>query len=144
MSDTLERPILVVEDSPEDFEVLSRAFRKAEMFVPLQRAEDGQEALNYLHRLIGIGDDVPPPALILMDLNLPGIDGVELIKQIKSSPKTAAIPLLVLTTSHSERDVQQTYAAGANSFLSKPSDMAGYIRLAQMIKAYWFECAILP
>jgi len=139
-------PILVVEDSPEDFEVLSRAFKKAEILLPLKHCVDGQEAMDYLHfRGDYQGDpDCVRPSFVLMDLNLPGIDGRGIIEQIKSDPALSTIPLIVFTTSRSEKDVEETYRAGANSFLPKPVDMDGYVKVAQILKSYWFEYAILP
>jgi CheY-like chemotaxis protein len=143
---TKVKSILVVEDSPEDYEVLLRAFKKAEILVPLFHACDAHDAMDFLlRRGIYSGEGTASqPALVLMDLNLPGMDGVALIRGIKADPPLSIIPLIVLTTSRSDLDVQTAYAAGANSYIPKPVDMAGYVRLAQMLKAYWFECAILP
>jgi len=139
-------PILVVEDSPEDYEVLTRAFRKAEILLPLVRCKDGQDCMDYLHGSgVYAGDsDCIRPSFVMMDLNLPGVDGTRMIELIKNDPALVTIPLIVFTTSRSERDVQEAYRAGANSFLPKPVDMDGYVKVAQMLKTYWFEFAILP
>lgn len=139
-------PILVVEDSPEDYEVLTRAFKKAEILLPLTRCKDGADAMDYLKSRGEYQGEKsgPRPAFVLMDLNLPGVDGCQMIQQIKDDPALTTIPLIVFTTSRSEKDVEQTYRAGANSFMPKPVDMEGYVKIAQVLKTYWFECAILP
>src|SRR5690554_3307805 len=115
-------PILVVEDSPEDYEVLTRAFRKAEILLPLKVCPDGEDLMHYLHCDGPYTDDDAciRPGFILMDLNLPGASGLQLIERIKSDPAFVTIPLIVFTTSRSEKDVEETYRAGANSFVPKP------------------------
>ncbi|HEY8963612.1 MAG TPA: response regulator [Alphaproteobacteria bacterium] len=139
-------PILVVEDSPEDYEVLTRAFKKAEILLPLRHCKDGAEAMDYLKCRGEYQNDTSciRPAFVLMDLNLPGVDGTHMIQQIKDDPTLTTIPLIVFTTSRSEKDVEETYRAGANSFMPKPVDMEGYVKVAQILKSYWFEYAILP
>jgi len=139
-------PVLVVEDSPEDYEVLKRAFKKAEILLPLVHCKDGVDAMNYL-KCEGVyqGDqNCIRPSFVLMDLNMPGVDGCSVIQQIKNDPALSTIPLIVFTTSRSEKDVEETYRAGANSFMPKPVDMDGYVKVAQILKSYWFEYAILP
>jgi len=140
------KPVLVIEDSPEDFEVLERAFAKAEILLPLYRCRDGDDALAFLFRSGRYADDpyVTRPALILMDLNMPGTDGAEVLKRVKADPALKSIPAVVLSTSRSLQDINESYLSGANSYIQKPVDMAGYIRMAQMLKTYWFECSILP
>ena len=139
-------PILVVEDSPEDYEVLTRAFKKAEILLPLVHCKDGADAMDYLK---GQGvyqghANCARPSFVLMDLNMPGVDGCSVIQKIKQDPTLNTIPLIVFTTSRSEKDVEETYRAGANSFMPKPVDMDGYVKVAQILKSYWFEYAILP
>ena len=86
----------------------------------------------------------PAPAIILLDLNLPGTDGREVLKEIKSDPGLRMIPVIVLTSSSDERDIQACYAAGANSYLKKPVDLKGFIEAATRLKDFWLEIAILP
>lgn len=140
------RPILVIEDSPEDFEVLVRAFSKAEILLPLYRCKDGDEALEFIFRRGRYESDpyAITPALILLDLNLPGTDGYKVLSQIKEDKSIRSLPVIVLSTSKSDTDVRKSYDAGANNYMQKPVDMDGYVRMARMIKTYWFECSILP
>lgn len=145
-SNTSLKPILVIEDSPEDFEVLVRAFNKAEILLPLYRCRDGADALDFLFHKGRYTDDpyAIRPAIILLDLNMPGTDGYEVLKEIKSNRALFLTPVIVLSTSKSENDVKKSYEMGANSYIQKPVDMEGYVRMAKMIKTYWFECSVLP
>ncbi len=138
--------ILVVEDSPEDFEATQRGFRKAGLRNSIIHCEDGDEALDYLYRRGRYADpkDAPRPAVILLDLNLPGTDGREVLEQVKSDPQLRSIPVVVLTTSSDDRDIQECYQAGANSFIQKPVDLDGFLEAMQRLKDFWLEIAILP
>ncbi len=140
------KPILVIEDSPEDFEVLVRAFNKAEILLPLYRCKDGADALEFLFKRGRYENDpyAVSPAVILLDLNMPGTDGYEVLREIKTNRALFLTPVIVLSTSKSESDVKKSYELGANSYIQKPVDMEGYVRMAKMIKSYWFECSVLP
>ena len=140
------KPILVIEDSPEDFEVLVRAFNKAEILLPLYRCKDGDDAIEILFRKWRYEQDpfVVTPTIILLDLNMPGTDGYEVLAKIKGNKESMKTPVIVLSTSKSEDDVKRSYEAGANNYIQKPVDMDGYVRMARMLKSYWFECSILP
>ena len=122
MSTRTEQSILLVEDSPEDYEVTVRAFRKANLVNPVFRCQDGEEALDYLYQRGRYADpeQAPRPGLILLDLNLPGTDGREVLAQVKSDAQLRTIPVIVLTTSADERDIEGCYRAGANSYIQKP------------------------
>ena len=146
MNDTPNQPILLVEDSPEDFETTQRAFRKAGLKNPIVLCADGDEALDYLHRRGRFADPAlaPLPGIILLDLNLPGTDGRQVLEEVKSSPELRHIPVIVLTTSSDERDVAACYRAGANSYVQKPVDMDGFMRAIARLNDYWFEVVILP
>lgn len=140
------QPILVVEDSPEDFEATSRAFRRAGLRNPMLHCTTGDEALDFLHRR-GRYEDArhsPRPGVILLDLNLPGTDGREVLQEIKRSDDLAAIPVIVLTTSSDSRDVDACYQAGASSYIQKPVDLDGFMRAIQRLHDYWFEVVVLP
>jgi CheY-like chemotaxis protein len=139
-------PILIVEDSPEDFEATVRALREARVTSLIHRCQDGDEALEYLQRGGRYRDAAisPRPGLILLDLNLPGTDGREALNLIKGNDALRAIPVIVLTTSSDERDIEIAYLAGANSYIQKPVDMDDYMRLIRLIAEYWFSAVILP
>jgi CheY-like chemotaxis protein len=146
MTTRTEDAILLVEDSPEDYEVTVRAFRKANLLNPVFRCEDGEEALDYLYRRGRYADpsSAPRPGLVLLDLNLPGTDGRQVLAQIKSDAQLRTIPVIVLTTSADERDIEGCYRAGANSYVQKPVSLDAFLRSVQLLKSYWFEVAILP
>ena len=140
------QPILLVEDSPEDFEATLRAFRKSGLKNTVQRCEDGDEALDYLHRRGKYADPAssPRPGVILLDLNLPGTDGRQVLNDIKGSEHLRDIPVVVLTTSADERDITACYRAGANSYIQKPVDIDGFMKAIERLNGYWFEVVILP
>ena len=138
--------ILIVEDSDIDYETTIRAFKKSSMANPVHRCEDGEEALDYLYHRNQFSDKdkSPRPDLILLDLNLPGTDGREVLEEIKKDPKLKTIPVIVLTTSSDDKDIEKCYQAGANSYIQKPVDLQGFFEAIQRLKDFWFEVAILP
>lgn len=138
--------IMLIEDGAEDFEALMRALRKAGIHNPVYRFSHGEEALDYL---IQRGRYFKPgaaarPDIILLDLNLPGADGREVLQQIKSNPQLCSIPVIVLTGSQSQEDVAACYRAGANSYMLKPRSVAELANVILRLKQYWFEAAVLP
>jgi two-component system response regulator len=132
------QPILIVEDSEDDFEATIRAFKRANLKNPVQWAPSGQEALDMLATM------PTRPGLILLDLNMPGLDGRKTLEMIKSNPQWRKIPVVILTTSDDERDIEGCYALGANTYVQKPVDLDGLFAAIQRLKEYWFEIAILP
>jgi CheY-like chemotaxis protein len=140
------QPILLVEDSPEDYEATVRAFKRSGLKNPIFRCEDGDNALDFLHRRgrYENPEESPRPGVILLDLNLPGTDGREVLTEIKQDEQLKQIPVIVLTTSNDSRDVDSCYLAGANSYIQKPVDMEGFIRAIERLKGYWFEVVVLP
>jgi len=143
------QPILVVEDSPEDFETTRRGLRKAGISHPIVHCEDGDEALQLLRRSAEAPDGGNPgggalPSMILLDLNLPGTDGREVLSEIKEDPVLREIPVIVLTTSQDERDVRVCYRAGANSYIHKPVHIEAFMKAIQCLTEYWFEVVLLP
>lgn len=138
--------ILIVEDSPEDYETTIRALKKSGVSNNIVRCEDGDEALDYLYRHSKYADPKtsPRPGIILLDLNLPGTDGREVLAEIKNNNDLKKIPVIVLTTSSDERDIEQCYADGANSYIHKPVDLPGFFVAISRLKDYWFEIVILP
>ena len=138
--------ILIVEDSPEDYTATKRAFEKAGLANPIHRCKHGDEALDYLFRKGEYSDieKYPLPGIILLDLNLPGTDGREVLEKIKNDNKLKKIPVIVLTTSEDEKDIEQCYEEGANSYVHKPVDLDGFMKAIQKLKDYWFEINIFP
>lgn len=140
------QPILIVEDSPEDYEATLRTFRKARLPNPVFHCVDGDEALDYLYQR-GTYREVaraPRPGIILLDLNLPGTDGHEVLAAIKHDPHLKHIPVIVLTPSSDERDLQACYTAGANSCIVKPVDIDGLFWALEQLQDYRPEVVMLP
>lgn len=139
-------PLLVVEDSNEDFEVLQRFLHRSAMTVPIQRCVSGEQALAFLYRTDAYsGQDCPPrPALIVLDLNLPGTDGREVLRRIKQDDNLKTIPVVIFTTSSNPKDIEECYQYGANSYIVKPINFAQLKRDVQVLIDYWFEVTMLP
>ena len=135
--------ILLVEDSPADVRVTRRAFKKAGLENPIEHCADGRRAINYL-LLSKRADGAPKPSLVLLDLNLPGVDGREVLRTIKHNSDFRKIPVVILSTSDDERDVQDCYALGANSYLKKPHDLDGFVSAMLSLSDFWFKTAELP
>jgi CheY-like chemotaxis protein len=144
--DLLSQPILLVEDSPEDYETTERAFRRSGLKNPIFRCADGEEALDFLYRRGKYADPQtsPRPGVVLLDLNLPGTDGREVLNEIKNDPDLKQIPVIVLTTSKDDRDIEVCYRCGANSYVQKPVDLEGFMHAIERLNDYWFEVVILP
>ncbi|MFA6104953.1 MAG: response regulator, partial [Victivallaceae bacterium] len=111
-------PVLIVEDNHEDYESILRVFKKLGIANALYRCENGTDALDFIHQRNSYGTDAkaPRPGIVLLDLNLPGTDGREVLKEIKADPHLKSIPVVVLTTSDSDRDISECYLNGANSY----------------------------
>jgi len=137
--------ILLVEDSRADVKIIERALREGNVAHRLTVIPDGRKALDYLVRLQDpdAGEDLEPD-LILLDLNLPGIDGCQVLTQIKNDPLLRIIPVVVLTTSRRDEDVLQTYQAGANTYIQKPAEYPHYRDLVLTLRRYWHETALGP
>ena len=138
--------ILIVEDSDDDYMATVRAFKKANLINPVQRCTNGDQALDYLLQRGEFSDPAkaPRPNIILLDLNLPGTDGKEVLRMIKADSELQKIPVVVLTTSNAERDIEQCYEMGANSYVQKPVDLVGFIQSVARLTDYWFNVSILP
>ena len=132
------QPLAVVEDSDEDFEALSRVLRETTSREGVKRYLSGEDALSGL-----IGGEDPRPALIILDLNLPGIRGMEVLAQLKADPALRRVPVIVLSGSSREEDVDAAYEAGANAYLSKPLDYAELRRIVISLHEFW-RIASLP
>jgi len=131
--------ILMVEDNPSDVALTQRALAKSRITNELVVAEDGQEALDYLFATgKHTGRDVSDiPTLVLLDLKLSGIDGLEVLRQIRLDPRTRRLPVVIMTTSKEEQDVSQSYDLGANSYIRKPVDFDQFVEAVQQLGLYW-------
>jgi CheY-like chemotaxis protein len=137
--------ILVVEDSAEDYEATVRALGRASLTAPIVRCVDGDDALDWLYRQGDYaGKQLPPPLLILLDLNLPGTDGREALTAIKADAELSHIPVVVLTTSSNPRDVADCYRAGANTYIIKPVNLPLFYEAVACLVQYWLQVAALP
>lgn len=136
MSDNLS-PILMVEDRAVDLDLTKRAFARRHLLNPIQVARNGEEALAYIDRWEA-GE--PLPVFILLDLKLPKITGLEVLRQLKNHPKFHTIPVIVLTTSNEDQDIEEAYALGCNSYIRKPVEFSKFMEVASHIEVYW--CAM--
>ena len=135
--------VLLVEDSPGDVRLTREAFRDAHLSVRLHVAQDGVEAMAFLRRE-GIHSQAPRPDLILLDLNLPRMDGREVLAQVKRDEALKTIPTVILTTSDSEADIVKSYQLQANAFLSKPVQLDAFEGLVKSISDFWLTKVKLP
>jgi CheY-like chemotaxis protein len=121
-------------------------FYRAGLTNPIQWCGDGEDALDYLFRrgTYSDPDSAPRPGIILLDLNLPGTDGREVLRTLKVDPMLQKIPVIVLSTSSDERDINESYRDGANSYIVKPVDLDGFIQAIQRLRDYWFEVVVMP
>lgn len=138
--------ILLVEDNPADVKITQRAVKESGLAVDLIVVRDGLEAVEYLLRQGGQKDSVSwrGPDLILLDLNLPRMNGREVLERIRATPSLRTVPVVVLTTSRRQEDVEQMYAAGANTYMEKPRDFHTFVVVLQTIHRYWMDLALLP
>jgi two-component system, chemotaxis family, response regulator Rcp1 len=135
--------VLLVEDSPGDVRLTREAFKDAKIHINLHVAPDGKEAMAFLMRE-GQYANAPRPDLILLDLNLPKKDGREVLEEIKESSELKTIPVVVLTTSASDEDVLRSYRLHANSYITKPVDLDGFLKVVNSIDNFWLSVVKLP
>lgn len=136
--------VLLVEDSPGDVRLTREAFRDAYISVRLHVATDGLEAMAFLRREGEENAQAPRPDIILLDLNLPKMDGREVLAQIKEDPRLKTIPTVILTTSDAEADILKSYELKANAYLSKPVELDAFDGLVKSIGDFWVTQAKLP
>jgi two-component system response regulator len=131
--------ILLVEDNPDDVELTLLAFEEAKLPHEIVVATDGEDALEYLFATGKYAETDPTvlPEVVLLDLNLPKVDGVETLKRLRADERTRRLPVVMLTSSSWERDIVRSYDAGANSFLQKPVDFTTFLDTARAIGGYW-------
>jgi CheY-like chemotaxis protein len=138
--------LLMAEDDPDDRLLSQVAVDEAQLAIDLRFVEDGEDLMNYLR---GQGkyagpSQAPRPQLILLDLNMPRKDGREALQEIKSEPGLRSIPVVVLTTSRDEQDIQRSYELGVSGYVTKPYSLGGLTHVMEMIGKYWFEVVELP
>ena len=132
------RPILLVEDNPMDVDLTLEAFREQGVPNPVTVCRDGEEALDYL-AAHGSAADAGFPALVLLDLRLPKIDGIEVLRHVRRDEVWQQVPVVVLTTSRESSDISTAYQLGVNSYLVKPVDFGAFIDVVEAIKTYWLR-----
>lgn len=135
--------ILLVEDNPGDIRLTREAFGEYKIANNLSVVTDGEMALKYLHRE-GKYASAPVPDMILLDLNLPKIDGREVLREIKSDPQIRRIPVIVLSTSESEIDIETSYNNYANCYITKPIDFMQFMKVIKELQSFWVSIVRLP
>ena len=143
---SLKKTILLVEDNPDDEMLTLRAMKKNKILNDIVVSRDGSEALEYI---FGTGkyegrDVADSPQLILLDLNLPKIGGLEVLKRIREDSRTCLFPVVILTSSREERDLVESYKLGANSYIRKPVDFNQFVEAVQQLRLYWLVLNELP
>ena len=140
------KPILLVEDNPDDEALALRAFKRSNMGNEIIIAHDGEEALDYLFGRGQYADRNVAllPAVVLLDLKLPKIDGLEVLRQIRNNPATKGLPVVILTSSKHEEDMVKSYNLGANSYVRKPVDFNEFVNAVGQLGMYWLLLNELP
>lgn len=146
MIGNIAQTLLVIEDSDEDFEALRRVMQRQEVVSHVFRCTDGDEALDFLYHTGAYQNPqtAPRPSIILLDLNLPGTDGREVLEQIKQDKNLKSIPVVVFTTSSNPRDIEICYRFCAVSYILKPIDINRLVETIQSFITYWLDITILP
>ena len=146
MKEKQQQPLLIIEDSDEDFTALTRMINKAKIPNPIYRCEDGESALDFLRHEGEYKDELlsPRPSLIVLDLNLPGTDGREVLAEFKSDHNLQTIPVVIFSTSSNPKDVNACYRQGVSGYIVKPMDTKHLNQLVQNFLDYWFKAVELP
>jgi len=146
MNTTTNQSFLIVEDSDEDFFAFERIMRRLSVTQTIYRCSDGDEALDFLYHRGQYTDpeQAPRPSIILLDLNLPGIDGRDVLAQIKQDSDLNIIPVIVFTTSSNPKDIEICYQQGVNSYIIKPININKLMRSIEILIEYWFGANTLP
>jgi two-component system response regulator len=132
-----ERVVLLVEDNPDDVELTIRAFKKSNIGNRVVVVQDGAEALAWLFGSDGDGAARPLPEVVLLDLKLPKVDGLEVLRRIRENERTRLLPVVVLTSSNEERDMVESYRLGANSYVRKPVEFSEFLDASRQLGLYW-------
>lgn len=134
--------ILLVEDSLSDIRLIREALKETPVLVDITVAQDGVEATDYLRK--AEAELAARPDLVLLDLNLPRKNGLEVLAEIKASPNLKEIPVLIMTSSRADRDIKEAYRLNANCYIAKPSELADFVHVLRGIEEFWFGTATLP
>lgn len=135
-----EKVILLVEDNPDDEDLALRAIKKNNIVSRVVVARDGVEALDYLHGGDASGADRSSiPTVVLLDLKIPKVDGLEVLRRLRAHPRTRLIPVVILTSSMDEKDIVQGYALGANSYVRKPVNFTDFVATVKQLGLYWLS-----
>lgn len=136
----------MAEGTPAEQELAQRALEDGMIYCDLRIVSDGREALDYLHRRNGYADpkQAPRPDLLLLDLNMPQVDGKEVLREVKANSQFAAIPIIVRTTSRHDEDVVRSYELGCNPFISKPGEIDAFVETVRALGQHWFQLVALP
>lgn len=132
--DCLTRPILLIEDNPMDVDLTLRAFSRRKLINPIEVARDGEEALSWIPRWEA---GKPLPLVVLLDLKLPRVDGLEVLRQFRKARVSRTVPVVVLTSSKEDKDIEAAYCHHANSYIVKPVDFDKFMDVATQIELYW-------
>ena len=143
MLDKTTAQILLVEDNPADVLLMQEAFSDSTIVEDIHVAIDGEEALDFVHKK-GKFRDVITPDLILLDLNLPKIDGREVLAELNKDDRLRRIPVIVLSSSKVEKDILESYDNSANCYIVKPIELEKFVKIVEMIESFWFGLASLP
>jgi len=135
--------ILLVEDNPDHVELILRTLRDNNLLNQVHVVTNGEEALDFLYRR-GKYADAPRPVLTLLDIKLPRVDGIEVLKRIKADPELKSMPVVMLTTSADEQEIVESYSCGANSYIVKPLDFDQFVKAIKAVKLYWLVINSLP
>ena len=130
-------PILLVEDNAADVELTLRAFKRRKVSNPIAVARDGEEALDYVYRRGAFATRAPVPGVILLDLRLPKVDGLEVLREVKRHAVYRNVPVIVLTTSAEDGDIRKSYELGAASYIVKPVEFERFLEVIERIDLYW-------
>lgn len=137
--------ILLVEDNPDDIDLTLRALKKSNILNDVVVARDGEEALDYL---FGTGahanEPMPIPQVILLDLKLPRIGGIEVLRRLRANARTCFVPVVILTSSTEDRDLKRCYELGANSYVHKPVDFGQFVEATRALGVYWLALNVMP
>ena len=133
-TNSMSGAIVLVEDNPVDLDLTLRAFRTRKLVNPIEVARDGEEAVTMINEW---DEERQPPVVVLLDLKLPKVSGLEVLRQIKENKKFNKVPVVVLTSSSEEKDIELAYEYGANSYIVKPVDFDKFVEVAKYIDIYW-------
>ena len=142
VTDSKPKKVVVADDDQSAIELLREAFERSSLTCEIDAVFSGQQLLDYLKKVDAAMEE--RPSLILLDLNMPGKDGRQTLLEIKADPRMKDIPIIIMTSSELEEDVDKSYQCGVNAYLKKPSVFADLVKMTSAIKDFWFGCATLP